>query len=279
MVASVKAAAPTTAITQASIFTITGRLHCAIHMETARECRKSCNGLVDAGPVVGHENRVAGVRWIILHTGGLAGGKTLQAKTLFEAGDILRGFVRDAGDGIAVSNQAAHTVRNSRRTIPALRRENMRGSGYRRGRDGCFDQLDDKAFHNSPDLIELKAAAAFFSFGIFRLPKETLQNHSRGGDDQRRGSDDEPPIDCPVLQRFGFARRSRLEDIAQRLARFLPVFQESFKPPIGEGVLKELFKYFVRHGADVRAHARGRHDVQRMAKTRGQHLRRIIVGR
>src|ERR1039458_3301429 len=66
--------------------------------------------LVDAGPVVGHEDRVAGVCWVIFHTGGLAGGKTLEAKAFLKTRDVLRGFIRNPGDGIAVSNQAAHAV-------------------------------------------------------------------------------------------------------------------------------------------------------------------------
>jgi hypothetical protein len=53
----------------------------------------------------------------------------------------------------------------------------------RRGRGGRFNELDDKAFHYSPDLIELRAAAAFYPFGIFRSLKETLQNYSCGGGD------------------------------------------------------------------------------------------------
>ena len=101
-----------------------------------------------------------------------------------------------------------------------------------------FDQLDHQAFHDAPDLIELRTAAALFVFRVFRFLEILAQRHAR----QRPGpepprSHSEPPIDCQVFQRFGL-RAEPAQHIARRLARFLPVVQESFSPQCGVKTLE-----------------------------------------
>ena len=72
--------------------------------------RKLRIGLSDAGPIIGDEDGVAGVGWIIFDAGRLAGRQPLQAKALLEAGNVLRGFIGDTGNGIAISYEAPQTA-------------------------------------------------------------------------------------------------------------------------------------------------------------------------
>ena len=51
---------------------------------------------VQAGPVVGNEDGIAGIRGIVLHARRLARSDSAQVSARFEAGNILCGFVRDA---------------------------------------------------------------------------------------------------------------------------------------------------------------------------------------
>ena len=84
--------------------------------------------LMQAGPVVRHKNRIAGIGRIVLHAGGLAGSDALEAQALFKARNVLRGFVRDAGNGIAVPDQAAQTVSGRLRMARPCRSEDFAGS-------------------------------------------------------------------------------------------------------------------------------------------------------
>jgi hypothetical protein len=68
---------------------------------------------VQARPIVGGEDGIRGIRGVIFHAGGLAGGSARQMKALFEAGDILRGLVGDAGNGIRVIEEFLCAVRDS----------------------------------------------------------------------------------------------------------------------------------------------------------------------
>ena len=54
--------------------------------------------LVQARPIVGQEDGVAGIGGVVFDAGGLAGGYAAQVLGFFQAGDVLRGFVGDAGD-------------------------------------------------------------------------------------------------------------------------------------------------------------------------------------
>ena len=64
---------------------------------------------MQAGPIVGEKNRVAGIRGIVLHAGNLTGGDARKMEALFEAGNILRGFVRDAGNRICVVDKLLYS--------------------------------------------------------------------------------------------------------------------------------------------------------------------------
>jgi len=47
------------------------------------------------------------------------------------------------------------------------------------------------------------------------------------------------------------ARGGGLEDIAELITRFLPIFEESRQPAVGQGVMEQLLEDFTRHGANV----------------------------
>src|SRR5271168_5221000 len=65
---------------------------------------------VQAGPIVGEEDGVAGIGGVVLDAGGLAGGYAAEVLGFFEAGDILRGLVGDAGDRVGVVEQLLRAV-------------------------------------------------------------------------------------------------------------------------------------------------------------------------
>src|SRR6266853_5080441 len=101
------------------------------------------------------------------------------------------------------------------------------GAGFRRGGSTRFDQLDDQALDNSPDLVQLKSTPAFFIFGIFGFLKMTMEHHRRGGTNQRRSSHQDPPIDCQIPQRFG----SRAEAGSNMSPSVSRAFSQSFRNP------------------------------------------------
>src|SRR2546427_13232701 len=63
--------------------------------------------LAQAGPIVGDEDRVGGIGGVVLDAGGLAGSEGLEMNVLFESGDVLRGFVSDAGNQGGITDQLA----------------------------------------------------------------------------------------------------------------------------------------------------------------------------
>src|SRR6266478_8372298 len=58
-----------------------------------------------AGPVVGDQDRIGGIGGVVLDAGGLAGDEFVETHLALQAGDVLRGVIGDAGDGIAVGNE------------------------------------------------------------------------------------------------------------------------------------------------------------------------------
>ena len=66
-------------------------------------------GLAEAGPVVGDDDGVGGVGRIVLDASGLAGDEAFEFDLAFEAGDVLRGVIGDAGNCVAVGNEMART--------------------------------------------------------------------------------------------------------------------------------------------------------------------------
>ena len=53
---------------------------------------------MQAGPIVGEEDGIAGIGGVVFDAGDLAGGDAAEMRGFFEAGDILRGLVGDAGN-------------------------------------------------------------------------------------------------------------------------------------------------------------------------------------
>src|ERR1039458_4665555 len=146
MVASVSAAAPSTAITPARIFPITMLIPSLSFQKSRGWNGSSRQSLTNAGPIVGHQYGIAGIGRIIFHAGRLACRQAFQAKALFEAGEVLRGFVGDPGNGIAISNEAPQSPCGVSRWRGAARKQtcsNLRWSGRPR-----FDQFDDQVFHD-----------------------------------------------------------------------------------------------------------------------------------
>src|SRR6266568_6917850 len=62
-------------------------------------------GSAQTRPIVGDEDGIAGIRGVVLDARGLAGDKTLQANLAFEAGDVLRRVIGNAGNQVAVGDE------------------------------------------------------------------------------------------------------------------------------------------------------------------------------
>src|SRR5271170_3901326 len=58
-----------------------------------------------AGPIVSHKNRVARIRGIVLHAGGLACNKPFETDLPFKAGDILRRVIRNTRNRVTISDE------------------------------------------------------------------------------------------------------------------------------------------------------------------------------
>src|SRR6266849_6873649 len=98
--------------------------------------------LAQAGPIVGDEDRVGGIGGVVLDAGGLAGSEALEMNMLFESGDVLRGFVSDAGNQVGITDQLA--------AAPAFRR-NLFARCLGRG-VVAFDDLNNLALADTPHL-------------------------------------------------------------------------------------------------------------------------------
>src|ERR1700722_1992551 len=134
-------------------------------------------GLAEAGPVVGDDNGVGGVGGVVLDASGLAGDEAFEFDLAFEAGDVLGGVIGHAGDCVAVGNQVARAIvddGSSARTEQTFLFLRLFGR--------VLDDVDDLAFGDAADLIELKATLTLEVFGWFRGPKERVGNNCDRGD-------------------------------------------------------------------------------------------------
>jgi len=115
--------------------------------------------LVEAGPIVGEENRVARVRGVVFYAGGLAGSHAGKVKALLEAGDVLGGFIGYAGDRVSVVKKAERQPGFD----AAFRRS--RGSWFGSGRwrrlTRVLHHLQDLSFDDAADAIQVGAALSF----------------------------------------------------------------------------------------------------------------------
>src|SRR4030081_1469987 len=53
-----------------------------------------------AGPVISDDDGIAGIGGVVLHAGGLPGNEPLKSNLPFEAGDVLRSVIGNAGNRI-----------------------------------------------------------------------------------------------------------------------------------------------------------------------------------
>jgi hypothetical protein len=115
--------------------------------------------LVEAGPVVGEENRVAGVGGVVFYAGGLAGGYAGKVESLLKAGDVLGGLVGYAGNCVRVVKKAERQPGFDE----ALRhrRGGWFASGRRRRFTRVLHNLQDLSFNDASDAIQISAALAF----------------------------------------------------------------------------------------------------------------------
>src|SRR6266576_2607673 len=142
------------------------------------------------------------------------------------------------------------------------------GSGFLSRRCRCFHKLNDKAFHDSAHLIELKTAAALLVFRILWFLKVTMQNHSRCSDDQRRDSDDDPPIDSQLVQRLGLRAEAGSNTSPNVSRAFSQSFRNPSSPRSVSGCLKSCsntFEGMVPMCAPMRAAATTCNGCRRLA--------------
>ena len=115
----------------------------------AQRASKGANS-PQTGPIVGHENRIAGIGRIVFHARGLSGNEAFKADLPFESGDVLSRVVGDAGNCVAVRNKMARAIVSER--LRARTEDTFTYFGrFRR----MFHELDDLTFRDASDLIEV----------------------------------------------------------------------------------------------------------------------------
>src|ERR1700687_734900 len=151
-----------------------------------------------AGPIVGYQDGIGGIGGVVLDAGWLGGDQLVEAHLAFKTGDVLRGVVGDAGDGIAIGNELARAQVGER---PGTGEETFRCARLGRVRD----ELGDLAFRYAADLVQMKAAPAFDFFGIFRGAKKGVGDHGDGGNRGATHGEKEFPIIRHCIQGDGSA--------------------------------------------------------------------------
>src|ERR1700687_1086813 len=71
--------------------------------------RSSKRNSAQPRPVVGDQNGVAGICRVVFDAGRLAGNQALETNLALQAGDVLRGVIGNAGDGVAVRDKMPRT--------------------------------------------------------------------------------------------------------------------------------------------------------------------------
>src|SRR5713226_10744777 len=128
--------------------------------------------LAQAGPIVGDEDRVGGIGGVVLDAGGLAGSEALEMNVLFESGDVLRGFVSNAGNQVGIADQLAAAPAFWRKLFARLA---AGGRGLGRG-VVAFNDLHNLALTDTPHLIQIGAALALDLVGIGGPPGNPVNN-------------------------------------------------------------------------------------------------------
>src|SRR3984885_46545 len=147
--------------------------------------------LVEAGPIVGEENRVAGVRGVVLYAGGLAGGYAGKVESLLEAGNVLGGLIGYAGDCVSVVKKAERqpgfdgAFRHRRRRLTRV-----------------LHNLQDLSFNDAADAIQIGTALAF-DCGVVKWFAPQPEKHPYGRENhQSRHGNQVLPIGEKVFQRW-----------------------------------------------------------------------------
>src|ERR1700687_3329226 len=70
--------------------------------ESARAARLTS---AQSGPIVGNQNRIAGIGGVVLNAGGLPGDETFEANLALETRDVLCRVIRHAGNRVAVGDK------------------------------------------------------------------------------------------------------------------------------------------------------------------------------
>jgi hypothetical protein len=147
--------------------------------------------LAQAGPIVGDENRIARIRGVVLHAGGLARDQPFETDLPFETGNILRGVIGDSGNRVTVGDQVSGPqINNGTRSGT----EEFSLSLARLGR--MLGQFDDLPFRDTPDLIQVQAPPAFGVLGLFPWAKKGISDHQ----DRREGGPAHGENNFPVLE-------------------------------------------------------------------------------
>src|SRR5580692_6153284 len=146
-------------------------------------------GSAQARPVVGDENRIAGIRRIVFHAGGLTCDEAFETDLPFETGDVLRGVIRDAGNCVTVRDEVPRPQIDN---WPGARTEKFLLRFTRLGR--MFGQLDDLPFRDAPNLIQVQTAPALRVLGLFRRTKKSVGDHSKCNNRRARHGKDKLPV-------------------------------------------------------------------------------------
>src|SRR5437879_4319792 len=118
--------------------------------------------------------------------------------SLLEPSNILRGFVSYPGNGIAIADQRAPRIRQ-RRTVFFL--EEPESTAWLRGQRRRFAQLNDLAFNDAPDLIQMGAPLPFDFFRVGGMSAPPVESGARTYGCGRSGPQQNPPIDSCLSQR------------------------------------------------------------------------------
>src|SRR5712691_476318 len=149
-----------------------------------------------AGPVVGHEDGIARIGRVVLDAGGLASDEAFQPNLAFQAGDVLRGVIGNAGNQIAVGNEMAGTHVRQRMSARAeqtfARRFRFRW---------MLGELDDLPLGNSANLVQMQPPLALLFLRIHSGAEEGINDHGQGGDCRATHGENYFPVGKQGFQR------------------------------------------------------------------------------
>src|SRR6516165_9943094 len=134
--------------------------------------------LSQPGPVVSHQDGIARIRRVVLHTGLLSGYQPFKSHLAFQARHVLRCVIRDTGDRITVENQMPR-LQVHHRTRARLQQSSFLLHACRR----LFHQVYNLAFRDSPDMIQMQPPLALRFLRVTRWTYKRINkqgNRSNG---------------------------------------------------------------------------------------------------